>query len=421
MVLDGCGGYPAPSLTRRHGRGCGLADSEQLELLNQGVESWNDWRRLGFSSQADLSGAELSGADLTWANLNRADLRGADLRGAVLTGADLGGADLRGADLIGARLNKTNLNRAILGGAILGVAILTGADLSGANLREANLRGADLTGATLVRTDLTGADLRGVNLAGADLGEATLVRADLTGADLTRADLSRADLTSANLTQATLVSTVLENAALSGSLVFGTSVWRIRGTPRVETDLVITDDNEPTLTVDNLEVAQFMYLLLHSETIRDVIDTVTSNVVLILGRFTDERKAVLDALRDELRVRNLSPILFDFDPSSNQDIADTVTLLARMARFVIADLTDPRSVQQELTLIAPEVMVAIRPIILAGHEPWIMFDDLQRRSQGLLPVHRYRDKDDLLDGLTEHVIEPVEAKRSELLPATAAT
>ena len=33
------------------------------------------------------------------------------------------------------------------------------------------------------------------------------------------------------------------------------------------------------------------------------IDTITSKVVLILGRFTEERKKVLDALGDELRKR----------------------------------------------------------------------------------------------------------------------
>jgi hypothetical protein len=45
----------------------------------------------------------------------------------------------------------------------------------------------------------------------------------------------------------------------------------------------------------------FVYLLLDKERIRNIIDTITGKVVLILGRFTDERKAVLDALRDELR------------------------------------------------------------------------------------------------------------------------
>jgi hypothetical protein len=38
--------------------------------------------------------------------------------------------------------------------------------------------------------------------------------------------------------------------------------------------LVITPQNEPEITVDNIEVAQFVYLLLHNEKIRDVIDTI---------------------------------------------------------------------------------------------------------------------------------------------------
>jgi hypothetical protein len=66
--------------------------------------------------------------------------------------------------------------------------------------------------------------------------------------------------------------------------------------------------------------------------------------VLILGRFTDERKAILDALREELRKRDYLPILFDFEVPTTRE---TVFLLARMARFIIADLTDraasPRS------------------------------------------------------------------------------
>jgi hypothetical protein len=42
-----------------------------------------------------------------------------------------------------------------------------------------------------------------------------------------------------------------------------------------------------------------------------VIDTITSKAVLILGRFTPERKAVLDAIGDELRKRDHVPVLFD--------------------------------------------------------------------------------------------------------------
>jgi hypothetical protein len=84
--------------------------------------------------------------------------------------------------------------------------------------------------------------------------------------------------------------------------------------------------------------------MLNNKKVRNVIDTITSKVVLILGRFTDERKAVLDALREELRKRNYLPILFDFDKPTNQTTDETITLLARMSRFVIADISDAKSV-----------------------------------------------------------------------------
>ena len=118
-------------------------------------------------------------------------------------------------------------------------------------------------------------------------------------------------------------------------------------------NLVITRPDEPEITVDNIEVAQFIYLMLHNQKIRDVIDTITSKAVLILGRFTDERKAVLDALREELRKRNYLPILFDFNVPATRDITETISLLARMARFIIADLTDPSSIPKELEAIVP--------------------------------------------------------------------
>ena len=76
--------------------------------------------------------------------------------------------------------------------------------------------------------------------------------------------------------------------------------------------------SEPTITVDNLEVAQFIYLLLNNPKIREVIDTIAKKAVLILGRFTPERKAVFDALREALRTRGYLPILFDFEKPSSR-------------------------------------------------------------------------------------------------------
>ena len=230
---------------------------------------------------------------------------------------------------------------------------------------------------------------------------ATLAGADLTQADLSRAFLKRADLRGANLRAADLrlsafIATNLDGAHLTATRVYGISVWGPQGIPADQADLVITSDDEAAVTVDNLKVAQFIHLLLANEEVRAVIDTITSKVVLILGRFAEGRKVVLNALRDELRSRGLSPILFDFDVPRDRDITETVTLLARMSRFVIADLTDPRSIPQEIQAIAPDVTVPIQAVILSGQEPWTMFKDLRRKYHWVLEPYQYRDQQHLL-------------------------
>ena len=149
--------------------------------------------------------------------------------------------------------------------------------------------------------------------------------------------------------------------------------------------------------------------MLHNEKIRDVFDTNTSKVVLILGRFTHERKAVLDALREELRKRDYLPILFDFDLPERQNVTETVTLLARMARFIIADLTDPSSIPQELQAIIPSVRVPVQPLLQGSSRPYAMFKDYWKYDW-VLPVYRYEALEPLLATLAEKVIAPAEGK-----------
>ena len=47
----------------------------------------------------------------------------------------------------------------------------------------------------------------------------------------------------------------------------------------------------------------------------------------------------------------------DFDKATSRNTDETITLLARMARFVIADISDDKSVLQELRAIVPELRV----------------------------------------------------------------
>jgi Pentapeptide repeats (8 copies) len=202
-----------------------------------------------------------------------------------------------------------------------------------------------------------------------DLIDANLRETELSRANLMGADLSGADLFGSNLNGAQLVETNLIDATLTDCRIYGISAWNVKLSERTKQQgLIITRAQEPEITVDDLEVAQFVYLLLDNEKIRRVIDTITSKVVLILGRFTPERKAVLDAIREELRNRHYVPILFDFDVPAGRDITETVSLLARMARFIIADLTDPSSIPKELEAIVPQLAVPVQPL-LEGDRP----------------------------------------------------
>ena len=202
------------------------------------------------------------------------------------------------------------------------------ADLKGANLAHANLRNARLYKANLSETNLSGADLRWAKLTCAVLRNANLSEACLFEAKLNEANLSGADLTNANLRRARLVQTNLEGATLNGCQIYGISAWSLNLDGTIQSDLIITDEHEPIVTVDDIEVAQFVYLLLENPKIRQVINTIGEKAVLILGRFTPERKLVLDAIRAELRRLGFVPIMFDFERPTSRDFTETIMTLA---------------------------------------------------------------------------------------------
>jgi hypothetical protein len=149
--------------------------------------------------------------------------------------------------------------------------------------------------------------------------------------------------------------------------------------------------------------------MLNNEKVRHVIDTITSKTVLILGRFTDGRKAVLDALRQELRKHDYLPILFDFNIPTTRDITETISLLARMARFIIADLTDPSSIPKELEAIIPHLAVPVQPLLEGTSRPYAVFKDYWKYDW-VLPIYRYEGLEPLLATLAEKVITPAEGK-----------
>jgi uncharacterized protein YjbI with pentapeptide repeats len=401
-------------------------------LMQDGVFAWNEWRRNHPDVRPDFRGrdfskAELAGVDLSKAALLEANLNGASLYGANLNESNLYEATLVDANLCEASLNTANLQCADLSGGMLDLAELHGAYLAGAKLHRASLRNALLANADLSESavttlpgtilddaDLSGARLNNANLSGASLQRANLTSANLFWANLSRANLREAKLCRANLELAILVETDLANANLTECRIYGMSAWNVKLEGATQTDLVITPRDEPPIQVDNLDVAQFIYLLLNNERVRNVVDTITSKVVLILGRFTEDRKPVLDALRSELRNHNHTPIVFDFAQPASRNITETVSTLAHMARFVIADITDARSIPQELQRIVPDLpSLPIQPIILASQYEYGMFKDFLDYPWVLLP-YRYAGPDELIAKLAENIVAPAIAKAKEI-------
>jgi hypothetical protein len=138
-----------------------MANPEQLDILKQGVDRWNQWWR---EAEPGIT-----------INLSDADLRGAHLRNIILLEADLHGVNLRGADLRGAILNNALIVKADFSEARLSDASLLGAFVYASNFKKAHLDRVFLGHMTLQETIFEGAIF-----SGAEIGGTTFTSIDLS-------------------------------------------------------------------------------------------------------------------------------------------------------------------------------------------------------------------------------------------------
>jgi uncharacterized protein YjbI with pentapeptide repeats len=427
---------------------------EQLQLLETGVKAWNAWRAKHPKVEIHLAGEklqgrDLQGIDLSGANLERTNFGGSDLKDANLSkaharsalfpqakvaSADFSDCDLRDASFFEAYAAHAHFDRAVMTKATLekmqayaarfcntdlravrGIEAslvdcnFTGARVEGADFIGALFDGAIMSGVSLREIKLTGAYLRGTNLQSAVLEGVSAYGANLQGADLTGATVADSDLS-----LATLVHAKLGNATIVNTRVFGISAWDIQGPLKQQDEIVITPSGQPRVTVNDLEVANFVYLLLNNEKIRNAIETIGRKGVLILGRFT-ERKHVLEAIKKEVSRLDLLPIVFDFERPTDRDFTETVMTLAGMSRFIVADITAPKSVPLELEATVPNYMVPFVPLIEEGERPFSMFEDLWKKYRDwVLEPLSYGSVDQLIRVFKNAVVDPAN-ERLELL------
>jgi uncharacterized protein YjbI with pentapeptide repeats len=247
-----------------------------LEILKQGVDKWNCWRQRNRDVVPDLRSANLEDPD--YPLLNGIDLSNADLTGAFAQFRYISGADLRGASLIETQFWGANLSHSRLAGANLSRACLRQAFLDRADLQDAELTEADLSQVCAIDAQFKCARLRG---------------ADLLFANLHGADLSHADLTGARIQSANLGACKITQAKLDKCDIHGVSATDLIGDPATQTSMNVSPYDAPPFRVDDIRTAGLIHMLRGGESWSRVVDTLTNRAVLILGRFTEERRKVL--------------------------------------------------------------------------------------------------------------------------------
>jgi len=300
---------------------------------------------------------------------------------------------------------KPRLAHAGLAERDLSSADLHDVDLSGTDLSRSVLRGADLKGAILTRASLAGAVLENACLRGAALRSADLSSAVLNGADLESADLSDANLNECDLAR----------ARITNCHVYGVSAWNARLEHALQSNLLLTrsrDRRQKIITVDTVQTAVVVNLLLESGGVSALVDTLSSKTVLVLGRFTEKRKAYFEQLKEELFGHNYVAVSFDFAQPTTRSFADTLMLLASMSRFIIADLTDPKSVPMELARIVPQLpSVPIVPLIERSQRPFALLESFLQYPWVIAPTI-YEETQDVSQ-LVGQAVERAETKIRE--------
>jgi uncharacterized protein YjbI with pentapeptide repeats len=389
-----------------------MANVKHLEILKDSVREWNSWRIKNPKIKPNLANGNFESMHLERVNLSGANLRSANFHQAFLRNSNLTGIDASNSNFTDAHLWFANMENAKLVNAKFQQAFCRGVKFSGADLTSATFFGAYLKLARFSDMKLVEADFRYANLQQADLSNSSLISARLSFANLNNANLDKADLTNASLDGTQLVGTKVNKTIFQGANIYGISAWDLKGVPANQKDLQISD--EFRVTVDKLEVAQFIYLMLNNEKIRDVIDTIGKKGVLILGRFTDNRINLLNAIREKLRELSFVPYVFDFEKPETKNFTETVRILASLSYFVIVDLTAPRSSPLEVQATIPEFMIPFVPIIQKGEKPFAMFNDLINSAKGVLTPLKYKNENDLMKVFTKAIVERAVNKANQL-------
>jgi uncharacterized protein YjbI with pentapeptide repeats len=365
-----------------------------LELLSRGATEWNAYRAEHPDFKPYLRHVYL-GDEIAHPDLNAVDFSDGDLVGLDMTGQPATAVNFSRACLGRATFVESNLEQAVF----------DEADLRGADLSQAYINFGSFNGAKMQHVDLDEIDMECASIQGADLsyssfsyaraGELHAQDADLSYARLMHSDFNHAEFIGTDLTCAMLIGNDFSFATFEGARVFGSSAWGLNMEGANQSRLLVSEKTSAPIWVDDLEIAQFVHLLLDHKKLRNAINAVTLRGVLLLG------------------------LIFDFERPEGRNYTETVKILAGLSRFVIVDLSGP-SVPQELYATVPHLKIPFVPIIETSRKSYAMVGDILEYPWVIKPVFAYDDLEHLERDFETAIVEPAERQHKQRAAASAA-
>lgn len=208
-----------------------------------------------------------------------------------------------------------------------------------------------------------------------------------------------------------------KGADFSSSEVNGVSAWgNFYDEHTKQNDLIVSSYDEEDITIDHLDLAQFIYLLLNSNGVRSAINSLTTKIVLILGSFASNDMEVLESIKSELRLMDYIPMLYNFEKPSLRNHMETVSTIAHLSNFIAAELTYPQSIPNELRSLIPNLIsVLVIPLITDNQKPFRMFEDFKAyRNVG--NVIEYNSVDPKKEVVLEVIRQAKQISKKSIIP-----
>ncbi|MFZ0160571.1 MAG: pentapeptide repeat-containing protein [Kineosporiaceae bacterium] len=274
------------------------------------------------------------------------------------------------------------------------------------------IRDAIIDGCRFEEGDFSRADFSNTCFVGTHFNKTILTDSCFDGASFINCNLNRVNLTGARFCLKEITETV----------VYGISAWDLRTCEAMQqSKLVIertydlysdlVERGQIPVTVDNIELAQFIHYLSDHKKMRDTINILNARGVLLLGRFRDGGLDRLYRIRDWLLTKNYTPMIFDFGRPDSLDLTETVVTMAGLSRLVLADLSGG-SVPQELHAILGAFE---KPVIaFSEQDPYALLKDLMRKNPYVFFV-KFASDAELLNGLAKKLADAEQGHKQLVL------